>query len=65
MNHLKDNIKYYRELAKMTQKELADKLGVTKNNIGHWEKGRTEPDIDTLLAMCAIFSITLDELVSQ
>ena len=53
----------YRIQAKMTQKALAEKLGVSMNNIGHWEKGRTEPDIDTLLKLCKIFDITIEELL--
>lgn len=53
----------YRKQANMTQKELASKLNVSINNIGHWEKGRTEPNIDTLLKICEIFDISLDDLL--
>lgn len=47
----------------MSQKTLAQKIGVTVNNIGHWEKGRTEPGIDTLLKICTIFDVTIEELL--
>ena len=63
MNNFKENLKTYRKQSDMTQKELAEKLEVTVNNIGHWEKGRTEPNLDTLVKMTQIFNITLDELI--
>jgi len=64
MNKLKENLLLYRKQAKMPQKLLAEKLGVSTNNIGHWEKGRTEPNIDTLLLICKIFDITIEELLT-
>ena len=63
MNNFKENLNTYRKQNNMTQKELAEKLEVTVNNIGHWEKGRTEPNLDTLVKMTQIFNITLDELI--
>ena len=64
MNKFKDNLLFYRNQAKMTQKVLAGKLGVSINNIGHWEKGRTEPNIDMLLKICEIFSVTTEDLLT-
>ena len=49
MKHFKENLLFYRKQVHMTQKELALKLGVSVNNVGHWEKGRTEPNIETLI----------------
>ena len=48
----------------MTQKQLAEKLNVSVNNIGHWEKGRTEPNIDMLLKICKIFDVPIEELLT-
>jgi len=53
----------YRKQFKMTQKELAEKLEVSVNNVGHWEKGRTEPNINTLLKICEIFNISIEDLL--
>jgi len=64
MNKFKDNLLFFRRQFKFTQKELAEKLNVSINNIGHWEKGRTEPNIDTIIALSQIFSITIDELIT-
>ena len=63
MKHFKENLLFYRKQVHMTQKELALKLGVSLNNVGHWEKGRTEPNIETLIKISEIFDISLDELL--
>lgn len=63
VNKFKDNLRIQRTQAKMSQRLLAQKIGVSVNNIGHWEKGRTEPNIDTLLKICTIFDISIEELL--
>ena len=54
-DQLKDNIQknliFYRKKAKVTQKDLADKLGVAATTVSGWERGATSPDIDTLLVL--------------
>ena len=62
-NKFKENLLFYRKQANMTQKMLAERLCVSMNNVGHWEKGRTEPDIDKLLEICEIFAITIEDLL--
>ena len=65
MNRFGDNLYFYRNQAKLTQKELAKKLDISINNIGHWEKARTEPGINTLIKLADLFDVTLDELVGR
>lgn len=48
----------------MTGQFVADKLGVTKSCISHWESGTTEPSIDKLRKLAALFDCTIDELVN-
>ena len=62
MPDLADNIKKFRILSKLTQEELASKLGKTKNVISNWERGDNKPDTDTIEAMCKIFNITPNEI---
>jgi transcriptional regulator with XRE-family HTH domain len=52
------NIRVYRELANMTQKDLAEKLGVTKAAVNNWENGANSVDIETLMEICKLFNIT-------
>ena len=48
----------------MTQEELAERLYVSRTAISKWESGRGYPNIDSLKAIAAFFSITVDELLS-
>ncbi len=56
------NILKYRKEAKMTQAQLADKLGVTYQAVSQWENGTTMPDIMSLPAIAEALSITLNQL---
>ena len=47
----------------LTQKELATMLGLSKNIICEYEKGRAEPSVETLTAMCKIFQCSADYLI--
>ena len=49
---------------KMTQQELADKIGVSDRAISKWENGRGMPDISLMKPLCEILDITLNELIS-
>lgn len=49
----------------LTQEELAQQLFVSRTAISKWESGRGYPNIDSLKAISAYFSISLDELLSS
>lgn len=59
----KDNIIQLRKINKMTQEELAEKLGCSRQTLSKWETGESVPDIDQSLALAEIFGVTLDDLV--
>lgn len=50
-----------RKEKKLTQKELADKLGVTDRAVSNWETGRRLPDYSLLPDLCKILSISINE----
>ena len=56
------NLLYYRKKNKITQKQLADKLGVKHNTISVWENGVNSIDIATLFQVCKIFGITVNDM---
>lgn len=58
-------IKEFREMAKMSQAELAVLLGVTQNTISNYERGEREPSIENLKQMAKIFGVSVDELISD
>ena len=49
---------------KMTQLELAEKLGVTDKSVGNWENGRNMPDLSLFKSLCHELGITINELLS-
>lgn len=45
---------------RMSQEEVADYLGVTKQNVSSWETGRTRVDVDTLAKMCELYNVDIN-----
>ena len=56
-----DRIRYFRTVGNMSQAQLAEILGITKNTISNWESGRRRPELDMVPALCKALSITFDE----
>lgn len=63
MNFFADNLKTLRKESGMLQRELAQKLNMTKNAVSGWEVGRNQPDYDTLLLICDIFDVSADDML--
>ena len=53
-----------RKEKKMTQQELAEKLGVTDKSVGNWENGRNMPDLSLFKPLCDTLGITINDLLS-
>ena len=58
-------IKEYRELNKMTQKDVSKVLEVKPVTISKYESGILEPSIESLKRLAETFSITVDELINE
>ena len=69
MGNLRDeiakNMLFYRKRAGLTQKELADQLGVRNTAVSNWESGNNSIDIDTLVLACSNFGITLNDMYGK
>ena len=59
---LKERLVQLREENGIAQIELAERLHVTRQAVSRWEGGKTEPDVDTLIAIAKIFGVSLDYL---
>ena len=57
-------IRQYRKEAKLTQEEMARRLGVTAPAVNKWESGSTQPDIGLLAPISRLLGITTDTLLS-
>mgnify|MGYP002519172565 FL=1 len=53
-----------RKEKKLTQTELAEKLGVTDKSISNWENGRNMPDLSLFKPLCEILNISINDLIS-
>lgn len=53
-----------RKKVKLTQMQLAEKLGITDKAISKWETGKSMPDTAIMLQLCDIFEISVNELLS-
>lgn len=60
---LGERIAYYRGALGLSQGELAEKLGVSRQAVSKWETDAGLPDLDRLIALSGLYNITLDELV--
>ena len=51
-----------RQLHSMTQQELADRVGVTRQTIHSIEKGRYNPSVGLALRIAAVFGVAVEDL---
>lgn len=62
MSVLQNELINYRKQNKLSQEELADKLGVGRYQVASWEVGRTKPRKDTLLKISELLCCTVSYL---
>lgn len=58
-----ERLRMYRKHAKLTQKELAEKLGVDNSLISNWERDINKYDIDMLIPLSEALDISVNDLV--
>lgn len=62
---LKDNLNYYLKNSQLSQKEIADRLGISKGSITNWLVGSNSPSIETLAKLCQILGVKMSEMLSD
>lgn len=62
---LNEKILYYRKAAKLSQEELAARVGVSRQAVSKWELGDATPEVDKLLALARAFGVSTDELLDE
>ena len=60
----KDNLVQMRKIFQMTQEDIAEKLGVTRQSVAKWEAGDSVPDLDKCKQLADIFGVSLDDLAN-
>ena len=62
---LKDKIKEERLKLELSQEENANEIFVSRVTISNWETGKTYPDIESLVLLSKLFSVSIDYLVKE
>ena len=60
--NIRKNLSIYIALRRMSQKEFAEKLGVSQSSVTCWVKGKNSPDIEMVALICEVLQISVLEL---
>lgn len=60
-----EKLKSIRKQAGMSQEKLAEKLGVSRQAVTKWETNMGIPDVENIMAIAALFDISIDELLGK
>lgn len=60
----KDNLIHLRKIKQLTQEDVADKVGVSRQAVAKWESGETVPDLEKCRLLAELFGVTLDDLAN-
>ena len=63
-NMFKDNIVQLRKLNQMTQEDIAEAVGVSRQAVAKWESGETIPDLEKCKLLAELFGVSLDDLAN-
>ncbi len=61
---LSENIQTLRKINEMTQEQVAEAIGVSRQAVAKYESGEAQPDLIKCAALAKLFDVTLDELVN-
>lgn len=60
------NLQFLRRISGgMTQEALAEKTGVSRQTVSKWETDMVYPEVEKIVALCELFSCTMDQLVRE
>ena len=60
----KDNLVQLRKLKNMTQEDIAEKVGVSRQAVAKWEAGETVPDLEKARILAGALGVSLDDLTN-
>lgn len=63
--NLAEKLTIQRKKSGMSQEQLADRLGITRQSVSKWEAGSSVPEISKLVAISEIFKVSLDYLLKD
>ena len=63
--NLADNLKRIRKDNNLSQEQLAEKLGVSRQAVSKWESGVSYPEMDKVIQICNLFDLNINELINE
>lgn len=60
-----DNLKKIRKENNLSQEQLAEKLGISRQAVSKWESGQSYPEMDKVVQICQLFDVNMDELINE
>lgn len=63
--NLAENLKKIRKDNNLSQEQLAEQLGVSRQSVSKWESGQAYPEMDKVLQMAKMFNLNIDDLLNQ
>ena len=64
-NKFSENLKKIRKENNLSQEQLADELGVSRQAISKWESASAYPEMDKIIALCDKFNLNIDDLLHR
>lgn len=61
--NMANRIQYLRKTKGLSQEELADKVGVSRQAVSKWESEQSTPDIEKIISMSELFEVTTDYIL--
>lgn len=58
-----DNFKKLRLQNKLSQQQVAKKLGINQSNISNWEKDVSRPEYENLIQLSKLYGVSIEELL--
>ena len=60
-----DNLRNLRKSKKLSQEELSERVGVSRQSVSKWESGVAYPEMTNILILCKIFNCKINDLLSE
>lgn len=62
---LRNNLEYYIGRSGLSQKNLAEKIGVSKGAITNWLNGSNSPNIEVLARLCQVLDVKMSDMLTR
>lgn len=62
---LEEKLQMLRKAKGYSQEQLADEIGIARQTISKWENGQAVPELNGLILLSELYSITIDRIVKD